>query len=375
MKCANCGKELKVGCIYCESCGKAVQLVPDYNVLEEDLLYRYIEEEKERPVTDTLARAGIRKRKGQKDPTKRWVFLGFLVCLLCVCVTGIRYKIRYDHEHSFEWQFQMGEKSAEDRNYKKAISYYEKALFLNTDYLDTRFRLATLYEQVKKKAKAKEMLKEVMIYDPDNLQACQELIRLYAEDEEYDAIVGLREKATTEEMQDLFIDYEVDAPEVSKEEGTYNEYIELELYSFEENARIYYTLDGTDPKENGMLYQGKIQLNHEKLYSLRAVVQDARGIYSAEMVSDYNIDRKAPDRPLVQPQSGTYNSPQTIRIRVPEGASAYYTWDGNEPTTESTRYDAPFAMWVGNNILSVIIVDRQGVKSPVARFNYIYYGN
>ena len=32
MKCANCGAEIKLGCVYCSVCGKEAQIVPDYNV-------------------------------------------------------------------------------------------------------------------------------------------------------------------------------------------------------------------------------------------------------------------------------------------------------------------------------------------------------
>ena len=35
MKCAKCGAEIKEGCLYCSVCGHEVQIVPDYNVLEE----------------------------------------------------------------------------------------------------------------------------------------------------------------------------------------------------------------------------------------------------------------------------------------------------------------------------------------------------
>ena len=38
MKCAKWGAELKVGCIYCSVCGQEAQIVPAYNLLEDDLL-------------------------------------------------------------------------------------------------------------------------------------------------------------------------------------------------------------------------------------------------------------------------------------------------------------------------------------------------
>ena len=38
MKCANCGAEIRVGCVYCPVCGKEAQIVSDYNILEDDYL-------------------------------------------------------------------------------------------------------------------------------------------------------------------------------------------------------------------------------------------------------------------------------------------------------------------------------------------------
>ena len=38
MKCKKCGAEIAVGKLYCSKCGAEVQLVPDYNFLEDDML-------------------------------------------------------------------------------------------------------------------------------------------------------------------------------------------------------------------------------------------------------------------------------------------------------------------------------------------------
>ena len=38
MKCPNCGRELKTGQLYCENCGQEIQIVPDYDPLDELLI-------------------------------------------------------------------------------------------------------------------------------------------------------------------------------------------------------------------------------------------------------------------------------------------------------------------------------------------------
>lgn len=64
MKCANCGAELKVGCIYCSACGHEAQIVADYNVLEDDYLKALLEEEnKTKKKSDRTEKTPQRRRR------------------------------------------------------------------------------------------------------------------------------------------------------------------------------------------------------------------------------------------------------------------------------------------------------------------------
>lgn len=47
MKCANCGTELKVGCVYCSVCGKEAQIVSENIILEDEYLSKLLDEQKE----------------------------------------------------------------------------------------------------------------------------------------------------------------------------------------------------------------------------------------------------------------------------------------------------------------------------------------
>ena len=64
MKCPNCGKELKTGQLYCESCGQEIQIVPDYDPLDELLIGR------EEPAEKTFSPSG-KKTKNPNDLIKK----------------------------------------------------------------------------------------------------------------------------------------------------------------------------------------------------------------------------------------------------------------------------------------------------------------
>ena len=90
MKCANCGAELKIGCVYCSVCGKEAQIVPDYNVLDEDIIPSMLKE-KEAPSNDENSISSIPKtkfsgKKGLSQSKRRYIFAFVLTLFLVIKV-------------------------------------------------------------------------------------------------------------------------------------------------------------------------------------------------------------------------------------------------------------------------------------------------
>ena len=56
MKCIYCGNELKEGSLFCPYCGKEVQIVPDYNIYDDDYdeqlngYYKYIQKKTDKKI-------------------------------------------------------------------------------------------------------------------------------------------------------------------------------------------------------------------------------------------------------------------------------------------------------------------------------------
>ena len=99
-----------------------------------------------------------------------------------------------------------------------------------------------------------------------------------------------------------------------------------------------------------------------------------KGIYSEVVSQEYVIDIPAPDMPIVTPDGGDFGVETTITVTVPDGCSAYYTWDGSDPNIYSTPYTGPITVLEGNNVLSVIIIDNNTqLCSDIYRGNFVFY--
>ena len=46
MKCQTCGHELGEGRVFCSRCGSELQMVPDYNLIEDELVVPFVEDKK-----------------------------------------------------------------------------------------------------------------------------------------------------------------------------------------------------------------------------------------------------------------------------------------------------------------------------------------
>lgn len=354
MKCAKCGAELKVGCIYCSVCGQEAQIVPDYNILEDDYLRALLEEEN-KPKSE--------KVKPEKKPVKKkkkkwpWILLLIIIIIITIAaIVGLKMYRNYMNENSYDYQVEMAESELTDRNYENALGYYKNALNLAPKDIKVRIAMAKIYMEQKDYESAMVLLMDVIHSDEDNKDAYELLIDIYEKKEDYDSIVALKASVTDEKILELFADYTVAAPEFSEEPGEYDEFMTVEITS-EDHNDIYYTLDGSDPIEKGKLYENAISLEEAGDYELRAVCCNDKEIYSEVVENDITIEPKQPDTPVVTPDGGDFSQETLISIEVPEGCSAYYTFDNTKPSTLSTKYETPFAAPAGKNILRVIIVD------------------
>lgn len=374
MKCANCGAELKLGCVYCSVCGKEAQIVPDYNELDDDYLKALLEEENDTGAVKSAQSSDNRKapeKKKKKSKKKTGVIIGVIVSLLLAALLSIFGVLYLGQKNSFSYQYEKAIYYSDQSNYTKALSYLERALELEPDQPDALYELARIYEKREDYEEAEVALLKITATDPSNKKAYQLLIDVYEKQKDYDAIVTLYESVEDDSVRELFTEYLLEKPVMTPQGGKYEEATEVSV-SAPRGATIYYTMDGSDPVEHGVPYTDSIHLEEEGNYTIKAVACDERGIYSEVEKEKYVIEFAAPEMATVTPSAGTYTEAVSVTIHVPEGAKAYYTWDGTNPTTGSEQYSQPLELPEGNNILSILVVSEQGLSSPVAKYNYIY---
>lgn len=380
MKCVKCGAELKEGCIYCSVCGNEAQIVPDYSVLEDDYLRSLLKEDTGEEIEKEVKQ---KAPKSKKHLDNRIPILVVCLILFVAIFIGIIIKISIDHKNanSYEYQVKTAEQELIDKDYENALHYYKTALSLKPDDVLVRLAMADIYMEQAEYDSAMVLLMEVIDLDPQNKTAYESLIHIYEKREDYDSILELVADVENTEILELFEEYLVAPPVFSPVEGEYDEYIDVVLFSSDKYS-IYYTLDGSEPNaQNGIRYSSigtsnekGISLDEAGDYKIRAVCVNEKGICSEVVEASYEIEVAPPAYASVSPDGGRITSDTKVTIEAEEGCTIYYTWDGTDPTDASLRYIEPLEIPVGNNILSVLVVnDKTKLDSGVYRTNFVYY--
>lgn len=369
MKCTKCGEDIKAGNLYCSKCGAEVQIVSAYNVMEEEFFLDIQNQEigggSKRGMADTGA--GLMKKNFYISILI--AIAGFFVLLVTaflvrIHLQGTRTDVSQEH---YTQMIQALSESDEEA----AKTYLDLGISEQPEELTGSFWSAWLYGRQGNREKQIETLQHILTIDDENVYACRQLIRVYVESDDFESLHEFYNACAGSKLTVLFEDYLVEPPVIVISSEQVHAGEELSITAAD-GLNVYYTMDGSSPVTNGTLYYAPIRLEGGN-YTLRAVACNEKGYYSEIVSQELTVEKQYQlGMPQVTPNSGEYPTPQTIYVNVPEGCSAYYTWNGSNPTTASRKYNGGISMPEGNNVLSVILVDAYGNVSSVQRVNYIY---
>ena len=162
--------------------------------------------------------------------------------------------------------------------------------------------------------------------------------------------------------------YTIDLPpEVwdNTEGGLYDHTVSISLDSNDEKAKIYYTLNGTNPKLYGKLYTGPISIGAEGTTELAYVAVDESGNWSDIYAETYTIDTTAP-KLWADPEGGIYSDVISVTLNSDDDADIYYTTDGSDPSIYGQLYTDPIEISdEGHTVLKYVAVDAAGNLSDI----------
>ncbi len=386
MKCLKCGAEIESGLIYCPKCGESIQLVPEYNVLEEELLSKVVEDKtksKDGKFADGVysnpepsINITINGDRTKKYSISKKIIIIMILVISLILIGGISTIAYYNYTHTYEYRMMLANEAEEKSQYTLALEYYNEAVSLDNSSFDALYGLGRMYYQTKNYEEAITELTLALALDPENEDIYSYLLNCYQQLDDVEGINSLAENAPNDEILELISEYLVLPPSFSLDGGEYHSKITLYLTS-SNDYDIYYTINGKNPVNSGKKYTGSIVLEDGET-TVKAVCVNSKGEYSDVVSETYTITDTTSTipTPTVSPVDGIYYEKIMITIDVPEGYYAYYTWDGTDPSENGILYTEPFPILEGASVLWVVYMDSSGNCSEVPYIaNYVYISN
>ena len=399
MKCRYCKAEIPEGELYCKKCGREVQIVPDYNPLEEMLtaqiqldgneqeseLDQYINQNRRnnnrtgqtagrntvstgRMLTEKERRKRQSAKAARKKALRRKRRIVLLIMALIVVLAGAGFYVIY--QNSYNGIMKKAQKAAQSKDYTTAESYFKQAISKNAKKADAYTGLADVYLSQDKTDEGTTLFEEAVSKQSGNVELYKACMDFYLKSDQNMEIPELLD-SVSDSMLEKLSDYVVDEPKFSLEDSmTYDDVQKLLLTA--DKDTIYYTTDGTDPDLTSTKYTSEgIQISEGET-TIKAIAVNKKGVPSSISKKIYTVEFPVEDAPAVSPSTGQYDEAVQIEVKVPEGYTAYYTTDGTDPTTASTKYTGPIDMPKGETLFKVVLVNGKGRMSGITTRNYMY---
>lgn len=385
MKCPKCGRDLAEGKLLCEYCGEEITMVPEFDIeleaeihknlsnMVEDMSFHdqedYIEEflEEEDDLKEHLR--DYFPLKDKKNGKKGRILLPFFVIavlsvvLLAIIVPGTKHTIQ---ENSYEYQYNKAIECATIDHYDEAVIYLEHALALNPSDIEARFLLAKYYDKSGQSPSAILVLEELLKLDTERKEEIYDLLlKILEARQDYEKMGEVLKSCEIDRIVSKYNKYASLPPVFNKEEGVYEELVSITIKGNTEGF-VYYTLDGTMPTKNSMVYESPILLESGD-YVIKALFVNMYGIESEVVTKTYYINLLVPDEPDISLESGNYDTPQMIEVYHAEDTKIFYTTDGTNPTEKSLRYTEPLEMPFGVSNFAIVAINESGVHSNVVK--------
>jgi peptidoglycan/xylan/chitin deacetylase (PgdA/CDA1 family) len=157
-------------------------------------------------------------------------------------------------------------------------------------------------------------------------------------------------------------------PTFSPVAGTYTGTQSVTISDTTSGATIYYTTDSSTPTASSTLYAGAISVASSK--TIKAIAIATGYTNSAVASAAYVINIPTVATPNFSPVAGTYTGTQSVTIScATSGATIYYTTNGGNPTTSSTKYTGAISVTSTKTVKAIAVLSGYA-NSAIASATY-----
>ena len=285
----------------------------------------------------------------------------------------------------------LGRELIEQAYFSRALEKLKVAVEREPENVDALVLMGQAYTELGLIEDAKTIYKS-LIDDiaPQHPSAYRNLIRIEQQQGYNAEALALMKLAaqnvnSTQEFDVMLREYTPVTPALSHPEGRYLDEIDVTI-TVPEGQTVYYTVDGTDPSESGLVYESGVKIHvPEGKMTVKAIGFTSDGTPSEQVVANYTVIIPTPAAPKANYASGVYKKAPKVSLRPgsedpKENAkivAIYYTLDGRQATTESTLYDPdkPIQLPIGKSRLRAIAVADNGKISYEMNVTYEVEGN
>lgn len=331
---------------------------------------------------------------------RRIIFLILLLALF-VCAAGgyMLFQTENGQRMMAQWGWEIANTSAyvtlgreyvEQAYFTRAIEKLSVAIEREPDNVDALVLMAQAQTELGQIEEAKRiytsLIEEIA---PAHPSAYRKLIEIYEKEEYYAEALALTRQAQeatgANEFTVMLREKTPASPTFSQNEGKYINEIDVTI-SVPEGQTVFYSTDGTDPSESGLVYQPgtKIHIAEGKM-TIKAIGFTENGTPSEQISANYTVVIPTPAAPKANYASGPYKKSFKVTLRAGDDEETslntspivafYYTLDGRQATTESTLYTGPIQIPIGDSTLRAIAVAENGKVSYEMKVTYSVEGN
>ena len=283
----------------------------------------------------------------------------------------------------------LGRELLEQAYFTRSLEMLGVAIEREPENVDALVLMAQAYTELGRTEEAVAIY-ESLIHKiaPAHPSAYRNLIKIYQQQGYHAEALALMKTASlnansTQEFDVMLREYTPQTPTFSHTEGRYNTEIDVTI-GIPEGQTVYYSIDGTDPSESGLVYTAgtKIHVAEGKL-TVKAIGFTENGMPSEQIIANYTVIIPTPAAPKANYASGVYKKAPKVSLRPGSEdkkendmiVAIYYTLDGRQATTSSTLYTEPIQLPIGDSRLRAIAVASNGKISYEMNVTYKVEGN